>query len=164
MAKELPRPSSLERLQNPKIYFEPAWKSTEYNIKHCSKSRDFEEFGEQPNDSERIASKFKQLVDTQGVRGVTTFSEQYPSTWFLHGQTMLSAWVIAHQETERPEIKVSWYHGPPGTGKSAWANYILPMAYKKDPCTKWWHGYRFEKTCIIDELAPGYIDINHLLG
>lgn len=33
----------------------------------------------------------------------------------------------------------------------------------KDPRTKWWNGYLFEKSCIIDDFGPGGIDINHLL-
>lgn len=52
--------------------------------------------------------------------------------------------------------------GSTGTGKShrAWAAF--PDAYPKDPRTKWWTGYRGEKTVIIDEFRGG-IDIAHVL-
>jgi len=33
----------------------------------------------------------------------------------------------------------------------------------KDPRTKWWNHYWFETDVIIDDFAPGGIDINHLL-
>lgn len=39
----------------------------------------------------------------------------------------------------------------------------MPNGYVKDPRTKWWNGYLYEKECIIDDFGPGGIDINHLL-
>nr|WAE42552.1 MAG: replication associated protein [Cressdnaviricota sp.] len=59
------------------------------------------------------------------------------------------------------EVFVFW--GPTGTGKSrrAWDEAGVD-AYPKDPCTKWWCGYRGHQTVVIDEFR-GLIGISHLL-
>lgn len=48
-------------------------------------------------------------------------------------------------------------------GKSRMAHSELPNAFVKEPTTKWWTGYMFESTCIIDDFGPKGIGINHLL-
>jgi len=55
------------------------------------------------------------------------------------------------------------FWGATGTGKSrnAW-ELAGDLAYAKDPCTKWWCGYRGQKSVIIDEFR-GLINISHLL-
>jgi len=55
------------------------------------------------------------------------------------------------------------YWGPTGTGKSrsAWAEAGLD-AYPKDPCTKFWDGYRGQDCVVVDEFR-GVIGISHLL-
>lgn len=57
--------------------------------------------------------------------------------------------------------KVYW--GPTGTGKSraAWAE-AGGNAFPKDPCTKFWDGYRGQKHVVIDEFR-GTIGISHML-
>lgn len=57
--------------------------------------------------------------------------------------------------------KIFW--GATGTGKSrdAWAQ-AGHSAYPKDPRTKWWDGYRGQKSVVIDEYR-GIIDIANLL-
>lgn len=39
----------------------------------------------------------------------------------------------------------------------------MPDAYVKEPRTKWWNGYLYEKDVILDDFGPNGIDINHLL-
>jgi len=55
------------------------------------------------------------------------------------------------------------FWGPTGTGKSrrAWDEAGLD-AYPKDPRTKFWCGYRDQRTVVIDEFRGG-IDISHML-
>jgi hypothetical protein len=57
--------------------------------------------------------------------------------------------------------RVFW--GPTGTGKSrlAWEQAGLD-AYPKDPCTKFWDGYRGQAHVVVDEFR-GVIGISHLL-
>lgn len=58
-------------------------------------------------------------------------------------------------------VKVLW--GPTGTGKSrsSWQEAGLD-AYPKDPCTKFWDGYRGQSHVVIDEFR-GVLGISHLL-
>lgn len=65
----------------------------------------------------------------------------------------------------RPEVTVNCYWGDSGIGKTrrAWheAGHINDV-YIKNPNTKWWDGYRGQKTVIIDEFT-GRIDLSYLL-
>lgn len=63
----------------------------------------------------------------------------------------------------RHGITVHVYWGGSGLGKTrrAWEE-AGEKAYIKDPCTKWWDGYRGQKKVIIDEFT-GLINIAHLL-
>jgi RNA helicase. len=62
------------------------------------------------------------------------------------------------------ERAVVVYWGPTGTGKSrrAWTEAQEASVYAKDPCTKFWCGYRGQTNVVIDEFR-GKIDITHLL-
>lgn len=58
-------------------------------------------------------------------------------------------------------VIVVW--GPSGTGKSRWAfDNAGDDYYIKAPLTKWWDGYRGQKTIIVDEFR-GVIDVSHFL-
>jgi hypothetical protein len=159
-----------------RAHFEPARTTVVNNIAYCKKEGNvLLEHGVVPGGgaggSSKVAPKsryviakeFKDRLDNSRHAGICDFADRYPDVWFFNGRTMLDSWLKAHEEIERPEMKVSWFHGKTGTGKSVWAKHLLPGAYYKDSCTKWWDGYMFEPSCIIDSLAPKHIDINHLL-
>lgn len=61
------------------------------------------------------------------------------------------------------ERSVFVFWGATGTGKSrrAWEEAGLE-SYPKDPCTKWWSGYRGQAHVVIDEFR-GAIGISHIL-
>jgi RNA helicase len=61
------------------------------------------------------------------------------------------------------ERVITVYWGATGTGKSkrAWDEAGLD-AYPKDPCTKFWDGYRDQQHVVIDEFR-GDINISHVL-
>lgn len=65
----------------------------------------------------------------------------------------------------RPNITVECFWGESGIGKTrrAWhAAGSITDVYIKNPNTKWWDGYRGQKTVIIDEFT-GRIDLSYLL-
>lgn len=173
--KKRQRLASIKPVFGSRIHFEPARATVPENIAYCSKDGDIilthgvppsghgGSSKMPPRSRESIAKEFKKCLDLKRHEGICDFADLHPGTWFFNGRAMLDAWVLAHREVCRPEIEVAWFHGPPGTGKSLWAQKLMPRAYYKDSCTKWWHGYMFETQCIIDDLAPNHININHLL-
>lgn len=64
----------------------------------------------------------------------------------------------------REGVTVKVFYGGTGLGKTrkAWHEAGKEGVYVKDPCTKWWDGYKGEKRVIIDEFT-GLINIAHLL-
>lgn len=65
----------------------------------------------------------------------------------------------------RPDISVDIYWGVSGVGKTRRAWYeagSITDVYIKNPNTKWWDGYRGQKTVIFDEFT-GRIDISYIL-
>lgn len=69
------------------------------------------------------------------------------------------------QPPVRPDISVNVYWGESGIGKTrrAWHEAgAVEDVYIKNPNTKWWDGYRGQKTVIIDEFI-GRIDISYIL-
>ena len=68
-----------------------------------------------------------------------------------------------HLVAVRVERTCFVFWGRTGTGKSrtAWEE-AGDVAYCKDPCTKWWCGYKGQENVVIDEFR-GAIGISHLL-
>ncbi len=159
----------LRDLFSPRCHYEVARGTPKQNRAYCSKDGDFREGGEFPcrgkeerRNREEIAARFSDAVG-RGAEAVREFAEEFPGTWYGSGFNMLRNAQLVMPPIHRPEINVQWLHGKPGVGKSRRAHEQLPEAYIKEPRTKWWNGYMYEKEVIIDDFGPGGIDINHLL-
>jgi len=138
------------------------------NFEYCSKDKDYEEYGERPfkgvgKNRDDIAREFVQKAEGQGGSGVREFADDNPGVWYFSGHNLRRNYCGSRLPITRADIHVEWVYGAPGVGKSKYAHEQLPTAYIKDPRTKWWNGYMLEPDCIIDDFAPGGIDINHLL-
>ncbi|ANC51618.1 replication associated protein [Porcine faeces associated circular DNA molecule-1] len=151
----------------PRCHIEVANGSARQNREYCSKSGRFEEFGSCPDEPERktrdeLAREFVREAG-DGRRGVRRFAESNPGTFYYSGAQLLRNYLSIQPAEPRPEVRVRWFHGLPGVGKSRRAHEELPEAYVKEPRTKWWNNYFGEKDVIIDDFGPLGIDINHLL-
>jgi hypothetical protein len=66
---------------------------------------------------------------------------------------------------ERPDIQVFLYWGEPGSGKTRRAfTEASEDVYVKNPCTKWWDGYRGQSDVLIDDfdgksIRPAYLKV-----
>lgn len=90
--------------------------------------------------------------------------EAVPADVRVRHYTSLKRIGVDHCTPEwRHEVKVKCFWGGTGLGKTrrAW-HEAGEGAYIKDPCTKWWDGYRGQTKVIIDEFT-GLINLPHLL-
>lgn len=141
--------------------------------RYCSKEGSVYEHGELPvhgpRDSSGRCSRRDELACSfiaaaeRGRDGMSEFAAAEPGCYWFSRHTLLRNYGGHRRADNRPGISVKWYYGPPGSGKSRRAHDELPDAYIKEPRTKWWNNYFFEKDCIIDDFGPNGIDINHLL-
>lgn len=150
-----------------RAHFEAARGTGSDNRAYCSKDGDFIEEGTCPGGSRKrtrdeLATEYR-LCLVEGRHGVHRFADENPGVFAWSGFTLYRNFVSLGGAQRRDNISVEWLFGPPGVGKSRLAHDKYPDAYIKDPRTKWWNGYMLERVCIIDDFAPGGIDINHLL-
>jgi len=164
----LKKRNSLVYLKNnvsSRAHFEPARGTGCDNRTYCSKGGDFIEHGVCPSRKrtrDELAVEFRTGLE-RGRSGIVEFADKNPGVYAWSGSTLLRNFVGRSGAEPRPDISVEWVYGEPGIGKSRYAHERYPNAYIKDPRTKWWNGYLLEKEVIIDDFAPGGIDINHLL-
>lgn len=151
-------------------HFEVARGSWQHNRTYCSKEGNFEEIGDPAGGAEgkkgrdALATEFERSVSTGQRSGLVLFRDANPGVFGFSGHTLLRNFLSVAPVVARASISCKWYHGLPGVGKSRMAHDAHPLAYAKDPLTKWWNGYLLETASIIDDFpSRGAININHLL-
>ena len=89
--------------------------------------------------------------------------DDVPADIFVRHYSALRRISADYAEPIAVEREIIVYWGPTGTGKSrrAWSEGGLD-SYPKDPCTKFWCGYRGQQHVILDEFR-GQIGISHIL-
>lgn len=91
--------------------------------------------------------------------------DDIPSDIFIRYNSSLKRIRIDHVEpTWRHDIQCHVYWGGSGLGKTRRAHFQSEgeSYFIKNPNTKWWDGYRGQKTVIIDDFI-GLISLNYLL-
>ncbi|AXF52240.1 MAG: helicase [Anthevirus perseuis] len=155
---------------NPRSHVEVSNGTPRQNELYCRKGGDYWEHGDCPDGGpssgrsarDDLARAFVDAANSGRV-GLHGFAHEHPGAYYYSRHQLLRNWMGHQQPISRPDIRVDWYYGPPGVGKSRRAHGELPSAYIKDPRTKWWNGYMLEPDVIIDDFGPQGIDINHLL-
>lgn len=89
--------------------------------------------------------------------------DEIPPDVYIRNYRNLKAISVENAQPNAVERRVYVFCGKTGTGKSrtAWEQAGLD-AYPKDPCSKFWDGYRGQEKVVIDEFR-GQIGISHLL-
>jgi hypothetical protein len=159
--------SQLKDKLSSRAHLEVARGSPESNKEYCSKEGDFVEFGVCPapnghKSRDELAVEWNEAFGN-GRGALADFGAANPGCYGFSRHTLLRNSLASAVPTARPGIRVAWFYGEPGVGKSRMAHERLPDAFVKDPMTKWWTGYMLERTCIIDDFGKRGIGINHLL-
>lgn len=147
----------------PTAHVEPQylWSTVADNIKYCSKENLWLEFGERPADPKDKGQAERDRWALAREAAVTGRLEEIPDDIFIRHYGSLRS--IAKDYMPRAEnlegeegMKVGvWIWGQAGVGKSRYARKEYPDAYLKNK-NKWWDGYRFEETVIIDDWDPNH--------
>lgn len=111
-----------------------------------------------------VPDTFKEFGSLEGIQGKRTdlqraclhlmsggeMKEIEPTT-FVKFHKGFYALKNLHMSNALREVRVDWYWGPPGCGKSKLAYEECPDAFWKAPGNNWWDGYDGQKTVIMDD-------------
>lgn len=142
------------------MFCEPSRSAAAEAYVHKDQTRDGDpfEFGQKPFNRNRGTDweRVKELAQ----RGQL---DLVPADVFVRYYRTLTFIAADHAEPIALEKTVYVFYGRTGTGKSrrAW-DEAGPLAYAKDPRSKFWCGYRTHEHVVIDEFRGG-IDISHML-
>jgi len=150
-------------------HLEVAHGTDKQNKDYCSKSESRQE-GTEPFEKGVPASQGKRtdldevrelIKEKPSMKRVCKYASSY--------QALRSAELILkyHEpkrivDDEHP-LRVLWFHGATGTGKTREAFNIDPKAYITAPNSKWFDGYDAHKTIIVDDLRANTFPFPYLL-
>lgn len=90
--------------------------------------------------------------------------DRHPEVFFKYQKGLAAAQLLLSKKRDSSRPKEVWYlYGPPGVGKSFLASKMAPLAFRKQPNTKWWDGYAGETDVIFDDLTAGWFSWANLM-
>lgn len=148
---------SAVRQLSPTAHWSMAVGTSAQNREYCTKSGDFFEIGECPDQvaararaagSAATAEKYKRAWDQAKLGSI---EEIDPSLRIRHyGTLRMIQKDYMVKPPDAPDVTGVWIWGPPGTGKSFTARRDYPGAYMKMQ-NKWWDGYQDEPNVLLDD-------------
>lgn len=161
------RLSQLKDLFSSRAHWEVARGSPISNREYCTKEGSFAESGHCPKGNghksrDELAIEWFEAF-AGGRDRLDVFRDANPGCYAFSRHTLLRNALAASRPRERAGISVEWLYGSPGVGKSRMAHERLPLAFIKEPMTKWWTGYMLEESVIIDDFCKQGISLPHLL-
>jgi len=157
---QIKRISGLER-----AHIEKRHGSAKQAADYCKKDGNFQEFGTISNQGARTdICEVKQAAKIGGMRLV--------SAGFKYNDIRLAEKYLVYHEPGRDPaetVRVRWYWGAPGVGKSlralTEAEEVDPKdVYHKKDGNKWWDGYDGHKCVIIDDFRDSWWPLTYMLG
>lgn len=134
------------------VHIEPAVAGIDKNIAYCSKDNDYLEFGQKPVGSGKRTDLdiVKNVISTGGgMKEVIGVATNYQSL-------KMGEFLLKYNEKKRPieKIKVYWYYGPAGSGKTraVWDKHDINEIFRPfGKEYKWWEGYDGHKIILLDD-------------
>jgi len=140
-------------------------KSLTGSIAYCSKDGDVVERGIAPmSQSEKGIKGEEYYANLLKLARENRIQECPPSAQLTYGRALRYERdeVMKKRKLPDTEMKMLWYHGGPGTGKSRKARQENPNLYDKN-CNKWWCGYTGEDVVLIDDFDKRHdVLVHHL--
>lgn len=126
------------------------------NFQYCTKDGDFFEWGTRPKGQGKRSDLDAAAEKIAGGETVQSIALQHPGLFIKYGGGMDKLWFLVNNKKRTCMTFGYWLFGPSGTGKSRWAiaQSGVDGTYPKDPSSKWWDGYRFQETVVIDDYRP----------
>lgn len=151
--------SVLKKKIHPSAHFEVAKGNGEQNRTYCTKDGNFFEKGTIPSAGKRTdISEMK-----KAVRDGATMAELIESSTSY--QSIKTAELLMKYQAPPPirAVRVLWYWGSTGTGKTHLAFQQCPGAWVSGKNLTWFQGYSGQKEIIIDDFRGDFCEFHTLL-
>lgn len=155
--------SATKKLISNRVHLETRRGTAKQASEYCKKDGNFQEFGTLSNQGARtdIAEAIEELKDGKPL---DEFILENPSLYARYRNTFIDVSDIVQRKQHRTTMtKGIWFYGPTGTGKS---HHAFELAgddhYLKVDDSKWWDGYKGQKTVILNDFR-GEITYSTLL-
>ena len=152
--------TALKKKVHPTAHFEPAKGSAQQNRAYCTKDGNFFEKGEIP---QAQGSRTDFVVMREAVAAGAAMEDLLPiatSYQSLRGAELLLKY---QKPTKDRDVRVSWYWGPTGTGKTRSAFEECPDAWISGKNLNWFQAYTGQKAVIFDDFRGDFCEFHTLL-
>lgn len=149
-----------------RAFIEPARASKDENYRYCIKEGNWREFGKaKPGVSGKRTDldAVKEAID--GGANLRDISQRFFGTYVRYPQGLRGYYDLNQVPADRKNMKIVWFWGPTGTGKSrrcldlissapnGWTSYSLTSS----PTGTWYTGYCGEQIMYVDEFRGGWM-------
>lgn len=161
VAFESPILFSSVRKKLPRARLIPAKGEAKANRVYCSKSNDFVEYGDMPQQGKRndIDTIRDLIKEGAGMEQIVDKATSY--------QSMKTGEMLLKYKEKKRDFKpiVKWYYGATGTGKTRTANEENEgkRIYTAMETSRWFDGYDAHEVLIIDDMRRDFIKFHNLL-
>ena len=165
LSKQQRRNIVCERM--PGAHIEARMGTQDQAINYCKKERNFTEYGTRNKQGSRTdIATIRELAISEGMRAVC----KRPDVSL--NDLKFAEKVLTYDESPRDwEVKVYWYYGPTGVGKSYRARtlarelgYETSDIYTKNDANKWWDGYDRHSYVILDDFRDSWWELTEMLS
>lgn len=146
----------------PRAHIEARRGSQKQAIDYCKKDGDYEEHGcKKAQGARQDIKRAREIIDSTGsMLAVTDEINSYQACRFAELRRKYI------QPQPRPDLEVTWIHGPTGVGKTTKAVEIAggyDKLWMSDRNLQWWEGYDAHESVVIDDFRADFCTFHELL-